>query len=142
MRASCLRAVAVSPSGLASRARRRPRGRSSSRAHRVAPRAAGSADAADDDASFEGELLANIAASLDGKLRTLRVGVKDSRGSPARMNNRNATSGTLFRSPCWLDAYVDPGQHVVLVDREAQPGGHWVIAPVTKIICAVANIST
>jgi hypothetical protein len=120
MRASCLHAVAVSPSGLASRACRRPRGRSSSRAHRVAPRAAGSADAADDDASFEGELLANIAASLDGKLRTLRVGVKDSRGSPARMNNRNATSGTLFRSPCWLDAYVDPGQHVVLVDRDTQ----------------------
>ena len=38
--------------------------------------------------------------------------------------------------------HEDPNARVVLVDREAQPGGHWVIAPVTKIICAVANIST
>ena len=38
--------------------------------------------------------------------------------------------------------HEDPNARVVLVDREAQPGGHWVSAPVWRRICAVANIST
>ncbi len=35
----------------------------------------------------------------------------------------------------------DPNARVVLIDREAQPGGHWVIAGVENNY-AVANIST
>ena len=38
--------------------------------------------------------------------------------------------------------HEDPNARVVLVDRAAQPGGHWVSAPVWRRICAVANIST
>ena len=37
--------------------------------------------------------------------------------------------------------HEDPNARVVLVDREAQPGGHWVIAGVENNY-AVANMST
>ena len=37
--------------------------------------------------------------------------------------------------------HEDPNARVVLVDCEAQPGGHWVTATVWRIIYAVANIS-
>ena len=35
--------------------------------------------------------------------------------------------------------HEDPNARVVLVDRESQPGGHWVTAPVSRTNYAVAN---
>ena len=72
-------------------------------------------------------MIANNAASLDGKLRTLVVGVEDAQGDE-RLNHRNPTSGTLFKHRRWLDDYVVPGQHVTLVDLDS---GKQVTLPVS-----------
>ena len=95
----------------------RPRGDVSSRA------------AADERASefADASVIANNAASLDGKLRTLVVGVEDAQGDE-RLNHRNPTSGTLFKHRRWLDDYVVPGQHVTLVDLDS---GKQVTLPVS-----------
>ena len=85
--------------------------------------------AADDRASdfADASVIANNAASLDGKLRTLVVGVEDAQGDE-RLNHRNPTSGTLFKHRRWLDDYVVPGQHVTLVDLDS---GKQVTLPVS-----------
>ena len=72
-------------------------------------------------------MIANNAASLDGKLRTLVVGVEDAQGDE-RLNHRNPTSGTLFKQRRWLDDYVVPGQQVTLVDLDS---GKQVTLPVS-----------
>ena len=99
---------------------------------RRAPRPRGdvsSGAAADERASefAEASVIANNAASLDGKLRTLVVGVEDAQGDE-RLNHRNPTSGTLFKHRRWLDDYVVPGQHVTLVDLDS---GKQVTLPVS-----------
>ena len=85
--------------------------------------------AADERASefADASVIANNAASLDGKLRTLVVGVEDAQGDE-RLNHRNPTSGTLFKHRRWLDDYVVPGQHVTLVDLDS---GKQVTLPVS-----------
>jgi hypothetical protein len=99
---------------------------------RRAPRPRGdvsSGAAADERASefADASVIANNAASLDGKLRTLVVGVEDAQGDE-RLNHRNPTSGTLFKHRRWLDDYVVPGQHVTLVDLDS---GKQVTLPVS-----------
>ena len=78
--------------------------------------AAGDAGAAPE--SFEGELIANNAASLNGKLRTLVVGVADERGDEL-LNHRQRTSGTLFKHARWIDAFELPGQYVTITDVDS-----------------------
>lgn len=119
---------------VAARARARARvPRANSRAPgRRAPRPRGdvsSRAAADERASefADASVIANNAASLDGKLRTLVVGVEDAQGDE-RLNHRNPTSGTLFKHRRWLDDYVVPGQHVTLVDLDS---GKQVTLPVS-----------
>ena len=99
---------------------------------RRAPRPRGdvsSGAAADERASefADASVIANNAASLDGKLRTLVVGVEDAQGDE-RLNHRNPTSGTLFKHRRWLDDYVVPGQQVTLVDLDS---GKQVTLPVS-----------
>ena len=117
---------------VAARARARvPRAHSRALGRR-APRPRGdvsSGAAADERASefADASVIANNAASLDGKLRTLVVGVEDAQGDE-RLNHRNPTSGTLFKHRRWLDDYVVPGQHVTLVDLDS---GKQVTLPVS-----------
>ena len=77
------------------RARRSTRGR--------APRRAVSVRASlKEEDELLGDLLANNAASFDGKLRTLVVGVSDFQGDEM-LNHRNSTTSTLFKHRRWLD---------------------------------------
>lgn len=118
--------------GVAARARARVPRANPRALGRRAPRSRGavsSGAAADDRASdfAEASVIANNAASLDGKLRTLVVGVEDAQGDE-RLNHRNPTSGTLFKQRRWLDDYVVPGQQVTLVDLDS---GKQVTLPVS-----------
>ena len=118
--------------GVAARARARAPRANPRALGRRAPRSRGavsSGAAADDRASdfADASVIANNAASLDGKLRTLVVGVEDAQGDE-RLNHRNPTSGTLFKHRRWLDDYVVPGQHVMLVDLDS---GKQVTLPVS-----------
>ena len=118
--------------GVAARARARAPRANPRALGRRAPRSRGavsSGAAADDRASdfADASVIANNAASLDGKLRTLVVGVEDAQGDE-RLNHRNPTSGTLFKHRRWLDDYVVPGQHVTLVDLDS---GKQVTLPVS-----------
>lgn len=117
---------------VAARARARVPRANSRAPGRRAPRPRGdvsSGAAADERASefADASVIANNAASLDGKLRTLVVGVEDAQGDE-RLNHRNPTSGTLFKHRRWLDDYVVPGQHVTLVDLDS---GKQVTLPVS-----------
>ena len=117
---------------VAARARARVPRANSRAPGRRAPRPRGdvsSGAAADERASefADVSVIANNAASLDGKLRTLVVGVEDAQGDE-RLNHRNPTSGTLFKHRRWLDDYVVPGQHVTLVDLDS---GKQVTLPVS-----------
>ena len=87
--------------GVAARARARVPLANPRALGRRAPRSRGavsSGAAADDRATdfADASVIANNAASLDGKLRTLVVGVEDAQGDE-RLNHRNPTSGTLFK---------------------------------------------
>ena len=118
--------------GVAARARARVPRANPRALGRRAPRSRGavsSGAAADDRASdfADASVIANNAASLDGKLRTLVVGVEDAQGDE-RLNHRNPTSGTLFKQRRWLDDYVVPGQQVTLVDLDS---GKQVTLPVS-----------
>ena len=118
--------------GVAARARARAPRANPRALGRRAPRSRGavsSGAAADDRASdfADASVIANNAASLDGKLRTLVVGVEDAQGDE-RLNHRNPTSGTLFKHRRWLDDYVVPGQQVTLVDLDS---GKQVTLPVS-----------
>ena len=118
--------------GVATRARARVPRANPRALGRRAPRSRGdvsSGAAADERASdfADASVIANNAASLDGKLRTLVVGVEDAQGDE-RLNHRNPTSGTLFKHRRWLDDYVVPGQHVTLVDLDS---GKQVTLPVS-----------
>jgi hypothetical protein len=118
--------------GVAARARARVPRANPRALGRRAPRSRGavsSGAAADDRATdfADASVIANNAASLDGKLRTLVVGVEDAQGDE-RLNHRNPTSGTLFKHRRWLDDYVVPGQHVTLVDLDS---GKQVTLPVS-----------
>ena len=75
------------------------------------------ADASRDSDTYVGELLANNAASVNGKLRTLVVGVTDEQGE-ALINHRKA-SGTLFSAQRWIDGFKNPGQYITLTDVES-----------------------
>ena len=107
---------------VAARARARVPRANSRAPGRRAPRPRGdvsSGAAADERASefADASVIANNAASLDGKLRTLVVGVEDAQGDE-RLNHRNPTSGTLFKhsafmllSPdlrriCWTNSFT------------------------------------
>jgi hypothetical protein len=118
--------------GVAARARARVPRANPRALGRRAPRSRGavsSGAAADDRATdfADASVIANNAASLDGKLRTLVVGVEDAQGDE-RLNHRNPTSGTLFKQRRWLDDYVVPGQQVTLVDLDS---GKQVTLPVS-----------
>ena len=118
--------------GVAARARARAPRANPRALGRRAPRSRGavsSGAAADDRATdfADASVIANNAASLDGKLRTLVVGVEDAQGDE-RLNHRNPTSGTLFKQRRWLDDYVVPGQQVTLVDLDS---GKQVTLPVS-----------
>ena len=118
--------------GVAARARARAPRTNPRALGRRAPRSRGavsSGAAADDRATdfADASVIANNAASLDGKLRTLVVGVEDAQGDE-RLNHRNPTSGTLFKHRRWLDDYVVPGQQVTLVDLDS---GKQVTLPVS-----------
>ena len=93
----------------------RSRTRGSAKPTRLAAAADGSAS---ESGFTDASVIANNAASLDGKLRTLVVGVEDSQGDE-RLNHRNPTSGTLFKHKRWLDEYTVPGQEVTLVDLDS-----------------------
>ena len=93
------------------RARRSTRGR--------APRRAVSVRASlKEEDELLGDLLANNAASFDGKLRTLVVGVSDFQGDEM-LNHRNSTTSTLFKHRRWLDGYKVPGQFVTITDTDS-----------------------
>lgn len=68
--------------------------------------------------TFEGDLLANNAASLNGKLRTLVVGITDEQGE-ALINHRKSSSGTLFKQQRWIDGFTVPGQYMTITDVES-----------------------
>lgn len=68
--------------------------------------------------TFEGDLLANNAASLNGKLRTLVVGITDEQGE-ALINHRKSSSGTLFKQQRWIDGFAMPGQYMTITDVES-----------------------
>lgn len=90
-----------------------------SRTHRVSSRTPAATGNTTTGSDFvDASVLANNAASLDGKLRTLVVGVTDFQGDE-RLGHRNATSGTLFKHDRWLDQYTTPGQEVTLVDLDS-----------------------
>jgi len=60
-------------------------------------------------------MIANNAASLDGRLRTLVVGVEDALGDAA-LNHRK-TSTVLFQNRRWLDKFTIPGQYITITDE-------------------------
>lgn len=62
--------------------------------------------------TFGGSMIANNAASLDGRLRTLVVGVEDALGDAA-LNHRK-TSTVLFQNRRWLDKFTIPGQYITI----------------------------
>ena len=68
--------------------------------------------------SVDGDIIANNAASLDGKLRTLVVGVADERGDEL-LAHRNRDPGVLFRHQRWVDAYKLPGQYITITDVDS-----------------------
>lgn len=68
--------------------------------------------------TFDGDLLANNAASLNGKLRTLVVGITDEQGE-ALINHRKSSSGTLFKQQRWIDGFAMPGQYMTITDVES-----------------------
>jgi hypothetical protein len=95
-----------------------------SRTHRVSSRTPAATGNTTTGSDFvDASVLANNAASLDGKLRTLVVGVTDFQGDE-RLGHRNATSGTLFKHDRWLDQYTIPGQEVTLVELDSRSEEH------------------
>jgi hypothetical protein len=68
--------------------------------------------------SVDGDVIANNAASLDGKLRTLVVGVADERGDEL-LAHRNRDPSVLFRHQRWVDAYKVPGQYITITDVDS-----------------------
>jgi hypothetical protein len=93
--------VAVRSAGATTRRPHHSSGSSSSSRRRLrCDAAAGGAEE-----TFEGDLIANNAASLNGKLRTLVVSIKDARGE-AYANHRKSSSGTLFKEERWIDGRV------------------------------------
>lgn len=109
--AAILGPLASAPSRGALRARRSTRGRAPRRA--VSVRASSK-----EDEDLLGDLIANNAASFDGKLRTLVVGVSDFQGDEM-LNHRNSTTSTLFKHRRWLDGYKVPGQFVTITDMDS-----------------------
>mmetsp|Transcript_27162 Transcript_27162/g.67943 ORF Transcript_27162/g.67943 Transcript_27162/m.67943 type:complete len:365 (-) Transcript_27162:417-1511(-) len=79
---------------------------------------AGDVNGDEEPTRFEGRVIANNAASVNGKLRTLVVGVTDARGSPS-LNHRKASAGTLFKQQQWVDGFETPGQYIILTDIDS-----------------------
>ena len=100
-----------------SRFRSSPSSSSSSRSRRLRCDAAASGGAGSDE-SFDGELIANNAASLNGKLRSLVVGITDEQGE-ALLNHRKSSSGTLFNQQRWVDGFTCPGQYLTITDVDS-----------------------
>ena len=80
--------------------------------------------------SVDGDIIANNAASLDGKLRTLVVGVADERGDEL-LAHRNRDPGVLFRHQRWVDAYKLPGQYITITDVDS---GKQITKPISVCI--------